>query len=108
MGRGDCLPRPGEQFLTDEMYRGNGAVHILVRWSWDNVSVYPACDGPIQDVFVENTGVETWRCLLPNKKRGNPWVDIPAGFSDTITGNRLNQAGLTTRSDVLGIELVQV
>jgi hypothetical protein len=43
-----------------------------------------------------------------SRKRGNPWVDIPAGFSDTITGNRLNQAGLTTRADVLGLELVQV
>jgi hypothetical protein len=95
-------------FLTDEMYSTGGTIHIRVQWSWDGVSVYPDCNGPIQDVFVENTGTNTWRCLLPAKKRGNPWVDIPPGSANTLTGNQLNQAGLTTRTDVLGLELVQV
>jgi hypothetical protein len=108
MGRGNCLPSPGEQFNTEDMYRGNGDVHAVVYWGWDGTSVYPDCDGPIDHINVSNTGTGTWRCLLPNKKRGNPWIDIPAGFSDSISGNRLSQLGLTVRTDVLGLELVQV
>jgi hypothetical protein len=50
-----------------------------VRWTWDGVSVYPECDGPVVQVHYINTGSETWYAHLPLKTRGVTDVAITPG-----------------------------
>lgn len=42
----------GLPYNTTTQYQdlGNGeTVQVVIRWVWDKVSVWPACDGPLQD-----------------------------------------------------------
>jgi len=75
-----------------------------MRYGWDNTSVRPACDGPVQQVRVRNTSAMTAWALLPAKKRGSLWVQGDPGTDvNTTNTNQLRNQGLDTASAIQGV-----
>lgn len=106
MPDGTCDPATrGEAFNTVALAIDNGNVIITTRFGWDGVSVRPDCDGPVQDIRVQNLSTLTYYANLPNKKRGNRYLEILPGTDRTYSGNQLRQAGLENFSDVQGVGL---
>jgi hypothetical protein len=106
--RGSCdhtLEPLGYNVIT--LTKGNGTVTVDVRWTWDGVSVWPECDGPVVQVHYTNTGTETWYAHLPRKTRGVTDVAITPGEDQVVSGNALRQAGLDTLGTILGLTLNQ-
>lgn len=109
MPKGTCdhaLDPNGYNEVT--LTKGNGTVTVDVRWLWDGVSIWPACAGEVIQIHYVNAGTDTWRAQLPNKTRGEAFVDIPPGTDETVTGNLLRQAGLDTLAAIVGLELTRV
>lgn len=88
-----------------ELFPGVGAVvGIYATYTWDGVSQYPACDGPVSSVRVVNTSATASGYVkVPNRRRGNKWIDIPPGTDQTISGGQLNSYGIETAADLEGI-----
>lgn len=112
---GTCDPASrGDAFNVMELAGGiNGNVVVTVRFSWDGVSTKTTepvgCDGPVKDIRVRNTGAVPYWALLPAKKAGNPWVEIPAGTDTTVSSpGQLNNLGLRNYSDVAGVTVTDV
>lgn len=108
---GTCDPATrGESFNTQELAAGiDGSVVATIRYGWDGVSVKPDCDGPVQSLRVRNTGAATHWALLPAKKNGSKWVEIPPGTDQTISSQgQLNNLGLRNISDFAGITVTDV
>lgn len=104
MGIGTCDPASrGQSF--NELAQQDGPIFFVCRFGWDLVSERPNCDGPISFLQVKNTGAVTWYAHLPNKKKGDPWVEIPPGTDTTINAGTRNQLGLENYSDVAGVGL---
>jgi len=83
---------------------GSGAVLIDIRYGWDGVSVRPNCEGPVLSLRTRNLSNSTAWANLPNKKRGNTWVQIDPGTDVTVNAQgQLNNLGLSNLSDVLGV-----
>lgn len=99
--KGSCDPSP-EPFNIIEYADNNGLVVITVRWSWDGVSVYPDCDGPIQDITAVNNGTVPWTIQAPSLRNGKTGrtFSLNPGQTVTVSGNKLSQAGLSLASDV--------
>lgn len=84
-------------------------VSIEVRWTWDGVSVYPDCDGPLVD---GGTGADRWAVRVTNTsagmthfantidKNGTPrtWSIAP-GQTATVTAPQAAINGYTLISD---------
>lgn len=108
---GTCDPASrGDEYNITELAAGiNGSVVITVRSGWDGVSVRPNCDGPVKDIRVRNTGTATHWALLPAKKRGSLWVEIPPGTDATISSpGQLSNLGLSNYSDIAGVTITDV
>lgn len=100
---GGFIPVTGEKGLP-----GGGYFGFSCQYAWDGVSargVGIGCDGPVEDIHVYNTGTVSGYARLPNKKRGNTWLEVPAGTDQTFTGGTLNSLGLQTYADVAGVSL---
>lgn len=83
----------------------SGSVLIDGLWDWDGVSTRETgCDGPVISLHTRNTGTSPAWALLPNKKKGNPWVRIDPGTDATVTQKgTLSNLGLSNYTDVLGV-----
>lgn len=91
-----------QQRLADD----SGSVLIDCRYTWDGVSVWPYCDGPVVYLQTRNTGTSPAWALLPDKKRGNPWVQIDPGTDVVITAKgTLGNLGLSNAQDVQTVTL---
>jgi hypothetical protein len=74
-----------------------GQVVVEIFATHDGVSVRPNCDGQVTLIHVVNTGPVVWYAHLPNKSKGNPWVQIDPGTDQPITSpGQLNNLGLST------------
>lgn len=115
MPLGTCadLDNPYLAIQREEPCPGGGSILFDVRFHHDGVSVRPNCDGPIIYLRARNTSpTVTARILLPNKKKGNPWIDGPPN-SDVVLNpevrqpdqNQLNNLGVTKASDVMGLTI---
>ncbi len=90
----------------ERTFPDGGLVGITARYTWDGVSSYPACDGDVHDVHVYNTSTtKDGYVKLPNRRRGNKWIDIPPGTDVTISGGQLNSYGVETAADLNNIGL---
>lgn len=103
---GTCDPASrGEAFNTDLIeVRSDDGGHVLVEyhWTWDGVSTRATgCDGPVIYIRTRNDGTTPAWALLPDKKRGDPWIAIPPG-TDVITTaqGQINNLGLSNASDM--------
>jgi hypothetical protein len=109
---GTCDPATrGDEFNTMELAGGvNGSVVVTVRFGWDGVSIKATgCDGPVKDIRTRNTGATTHWALLPAKKNGSPWVEIPPGTDVTISSpGQLTNLGLRNYSDVAEVRITDV
>jgi hypothetical protein len=87
---------------------GVGGVQILVRWTWDHVSVWPVCDGPLANgsgaagkwaVQAVNTGTVP-AYLHTTKKDGSPitYTLVP-GQTANITVAQAANNGYAVLSD---------
>lgn len=84
----------------------SGPVLVDCKYGWDGVSTRETgCDGPVQSIRVRSTGTVSWYARLPNKKKGNKWIEIPPGTDVTYSGGQLNSLGLQNYSDVAGVSL---
>lgn len=90
---------------SDEIPVRDGYVMYECRWTWDKVSVYPNCDGPITRLRVRNTSTGPAWVKVPRKKKGNPWVQIDPGTDIFLTQGQRNQLGLENYQDVVGAEV---
>lgn len=86
-----------------ELPIGNGHVLAEYRYTWDGISVWPACDGPLTLLHVRNTSSQVAYALCPGKKKGDLWVEIPAGTDTNIGAGQRNQLGLENASDIAGV-----
>jgi len=79
---------------------GSGSVLVDVRYTWDGTSAWPNCNGPITFIRTRNTSQENAWALLPDKRKGSPWVLIAPGTDSTITAKgTLSNLGLTEAVD---------
>ena len=113
MPSGTCDPATrGQTFNTMELAAGNGQVVATIRYSWDSVSTRATspvgCDGAVKDIRVRNLSAVSYWALLPAKKAGNPWLEIPPGTDVTSQGGQLNSLGLATYSDCAGVTITNV
>lgn len=110
MPLGTCDPASrGDEFNVTELAKFNGAILISVRWGWDGESTMETgCDGPIEDIRVVNTSLVSFYALLPMKRRGERWLEIPPGTDRIYNRNQARQAGLETAADVEGVLLSSV
>lgn len=108
---GNCDPASrGATFNEFELQiplpNGSGFVNADVRYTWDGVSVWPACDGPVTFLRTRNTGTQTAWALLPDKKHAPLWVQIDPGTDVTVTSHgQLNTLGLANATDVESVRL---
>lgn len=106
MPRDTCDPAPNE-FNKTVLSKDDGRVTFTCRWRWDGVSVQPNCQGPIEDVRVQNTGPNTWELSLPNSTTQKTRLLVP-GEDRTFTGQQLAGIGLLKVSDIEGVVMTQV
>lgn len=104
MSRGTCDPSPAAHNKT-VLSRANGTVTFTAQWDWDGVSVYPDCMGPIFDVRVQNTGIDTWILSIPNSQVTNKTRELAPGVDQTFTGKQLESIGLLTVDDIAEVQL---
>lgn len=107
---GTCNPASrGEAFnqFSVEIPAPNrsGSVLIVGRYTWDGVSqrnVGAGCDGPVIHLELKNTSNMTAWAMLPDKKRGNKWIQADPG-TDVITTNQglLDNLGVSNALDVI-------
>lgn len=91
-------------YLTENQ---SGYVLLDIEFVHDGVSVRPNCDGPITKLRTKNTSNQTAWALLPNKRRGDKWVQLNPGTDVTIANQgTLNQIGVETFNDAAGVEFV--
>lgn len=104
MPKGSCDPGPG---LLNEtvLSKANGRCTITVRWSWDGVSVWPGCDGPIVDVTFRNTSPHAWLATFP-AGRATRTRAVPAGMDRVFSGAILTTIGLVNISDASGLGMI--
>jgi hypothetical protein len=94
MPKGVCDPGPG---AFNEMTLTQDGLTCVVRYGWDGVSVFPDCNGPVEDVHLTNPTARTVWVLLPRKGSGNKWEAVLPGADITLTkGGQLNSRGLST------------
>lgn len=108
---GTCDPASrGESSTLFDLHRnveGVGVVRIRGDYGWDGVSTkLTGCDGPLNSLRISNAGVVSSYALLPNKRKGDKWVEIPAGTNDVaISAGQRNNLGVENYSDVAGVTL---
>lgn len=105
--KGSCDPSP-DPFNEVTLTKGNGTVTIDTRWTWDGVSVYPECDGPIIRIRVTNTGQQTWYAHVQRRRGGTRAVAIEPGADRSYTGAQLAQVGIETIQDLDELTLTLV
>lgn len=107
--KGVCDPAP-EEYNT--LYLGvlDDRVAVTVLWSWDGVSVYPDCDGPIVSVRVQNLTDAAVSALLPNaRKQAGRVYTLQPGADITITSpGTLKNLGYETIRDMDDLTVVEV
>lgn len=109
MPKGVCDPSP-EPYNEMGLSVLNGQVSIVVRWTWDGVSVYPDCDGPITEVVVTNTTAQdvTFNVPFARKANGRTYT-LPASQTVTISSpGQLRQLGYETITDTENLTITQV
>ena len=109
---GTCDPvSRGEAFnyfaIEVRLPDGSGYVLADCHYDWDGVSTRATgCDGPVIYLRTRNTGAMPAWALLPDKKRGDPWVKIDPGTDVTTTAKGpLNNLGLSNAKDVQSVRL---
>lgn len=112
--KGSCAVDPTIGFNEETLAKGNGAIQVDVQFGWDNVSVFPTCDGPLFNAHVTNTtsgaNAQTWYAVFPRPHRphGNPIViTMGPGFDQTYTAQQLSAVGLSSFSDIDAFDLTQ-
>lgn len=108
---GTCDPasvgNPYNAFALETIFPDQSG-HVLVEchYDWDGTSAKPNCDGPVIYLRTRNTGAGPAWALLPDKKRGDPWVRIDPDVDSIITAKgQLSNLGLTNASDVQSVRL---
>jgi hypothetical protein len=84
----------------------SGYVLIDCRYTWDGVSTKATgCDGPVIFLWTRNTGSTPAWAMLPDKKKGNPWVKLDPHTDVVVTQKgTLNNLGLSLASDVVAVQ----
>ena len=101
MTKGSCDPAP-EPYNVMEMSEGGGDMLVRILWSWDGISVWPQCAGPIVSGRIWNTGTRTWYAHFIGR-RGQPrTIAIPPGTDVTRDATWLAQRGIQTLADLDG------
>lgn len=96
-------------FLLEVIFPDStGRVMAECRYDWDGTSTRATgCDGPVIYLRTRNTHptAPAW-ALLPDKKRGDPWIRIEPG-TDVVTtaAGQLNQLGLSRAKDVQAVTI---
>lgn len=109
MVKGSCDHMLNDDHLNHQVLTmGDGTVTATITWTWDGVSVFPACDGPIVSVRVVNAGTIAWQVRTPRaSKPGGRTYTIQPGQDITLQGSTLNQRGITLLSRVEDLTLIR-
>lgn len=88
--------------ISDEVaFPDGGTCGIYTRYTWDGVSQYPTCNGPIDQVRVVNTSATySGKITLPARRRGTTTIIVDPGTDQTVRGGQLNSFGIETASDM--------
>lgn len=96
-----CDPGPGG-FNVTQLSKDNGRATVTIRSTWDGVSVWPRCDGPIVDVTLRNTSPRAWLLTLPVGRASKTRL-VSSSINRVYSGAQLATIGLITVSDVAGL-----
>lgn len=99
-----CDPGPGN-FNVTELSKDNGRATITIRSTWDGVSVWPNCDGPIVDITFRNTSAYTHIVTFPNGRAAKTRSMAP-GVNRVLSGSQLTTAGLVALADTYGFSMI--
>jgi hypothetical protein len=100
----NCDPSP-EPYNVLEQARGNAEIFVSVRWTWDGVSVYPNCAGPLLNARLQNVGSRTWYAHFLGRKGTPQSVPVPPGTDVTASAAFLAGHGLATLADLDGFHI---
>lgn len=101
----DLATHGGNEFALElPLPDRTGYVLIDCAFTWDGLSIWPDCNGPVTSLRTRNTGTSTAWALLPDKKKGNLWVQLDPGTDVTITQKgTLSNLGLSNALDVKSV-----
>ena len=103
-----CDPSTGQTYrffsLEQRLPDDSGSVLTEVHFTWDGVSIWPQCDGPVIFLRTRNTGTSPAWAMLPDKKKPPLWVKLDPGTDVTVTQKgTLNNLGLSNALDVVAV-----
>jgi hypothetical protein len=101
-----CDPGVGNYNVT-QLSKDNGRAMITIRSTWDGVSVWPNCDGPIVDVTFRNTSPHAWLLSFP-VGRAAKTRSLMSGANRVFTGAQLAPIGLVAATDIADLHMVDV
>jgi hypothetical protein len=107
MPKGSCDGSTNPDGLNHQILRyANNTILVDIAWTWDGVSQYPACEGPVNWVRVANTGTETWTVRIPRAgKVGGRTYSLLAGVDVTLSDAVLKTRGYELLSQVEDLSL---
>lgn len=93
--------------LQTVLSKDNGRATITVNATWDGVSVWPDCDGPIVDVSFRNTSPHAWLLSLPFGRATKTRV-VASSSNRVFTGTQLATLGLVALTDLTGLTMTDM
>lgn len=101
-----CDPGPGG-FNVTQLSKDNGRATITVRSTWDGVSAWPTCDGPIVDVTLRNTSPKAWLLSFPVGRAAKTRL-LASGANRVFSGTQLATIGLVAASDLADLTMTDL
>jgi len=101
-----CDPGPNAYNVTT-LSKDDGRATVTIRSTWDGISTWPNCDGPIVDVALRNTSPHAWLLSLPFG-RASKTRAVPSSINRVYTGSQLATIGLVVASDLAELTMINL
>lgn len=93
--------------LVTVLSKDEGRATITIRATWDGISVWPDCDGPIVDVTFRNTSPHAWLLSFPVGRASKTRV-LASAANRMFTGSQLTTIGLINVSDIAELTMTSL
>jgi hypothetical protein len=93
--------------LDTTLSKDDGQVTITIRATWDGISAWPDCDGPVIDIAFRNTSPRAWLLQFPSGKAAKTRV-LSSGMNRLFSGATLTTLGLVAATDLVGLAMTDM
>jgi hypothetical protein len=104
---GDSCDPGSSGFNVTQIVRDNARVAVTIRSTWDGVSAWPNCDGPIVDVTLRNTSPKAWLLSVPFGRTSKTRT-VASSANRIFSGTQLATIGLVNTSDLADLTLTDM